>query len=407
MTKDAIEVVFRSERGRILASLIRLARNFDDAEDVLADALLEAHIHWGEDPPRNPGAWLLTVAKRKLLDKRRAHQRRGQLLSQHQHLLTDQDSPDEVADDVLRLVFTCCHPVLSGEAQIALTLRTLGGLTTSEVARAFLVEEETMAQRLVRAKRKIASAGVRYAIPATDQLPSRLDSVLRVIYLIFNEGYAATSGDALERRDLCHEALRLVHLLNSWLPAQAEVEGLFALLALIHSRRDARVDGRGRLVTLDQQDRALWRHSEIREAIAMLERALARKSPGPMQLQAAIMAVHCEAPSAAQTDWRQIRHLYKALLHFDASPTVLLNYAVALAQDDGWAAAENILDDLAGLENYYPYHAARAHCAFALGKEIEARAAFQKALSLTKNQVERDYLTAKLNELIRAQTAQS
>ncbi|MDX2267117.1 MAG: DUF6596 domain-containing protein [Bryobacter sp.] len=405
MPSRVIEAVFLAERSRILASLIRLARSFDDAEDVLAEALLEAQVHWQTQLPTNPGAWLLTVAKRKLLDQRRGGQRRQQLLEQNRHLLlTDEivgeDANEEAADDILRLLFTCCHPVLAPEAQIALTLRTLGGLSTTEVARAFLVEESTMAQRLVRAKRKIALAGIRYAIPAQEQLPERLASVLHVIYLIFNEGYAATEGEALERRDLCQEALRLSHLVNEWLPGEAEAEGLEALLRLIHARRDARVDAEGRLVTLDRQERSRWHDDEIAAGIALLEQALRRKQPGAYQVQAAIMAVHAEAATAAETDWRQIRELYRTLLRFERSEQVLLNYAVAVGQVEGWAAAEGILEELGELEGYYPYHAARAHCALALGKKVEARVAFQKALGLTRNRVEREYLSQKMADLV-------
>jgi RNA polymerase sigma-70 factor (ECF subfamily) len=395
-----IEAVFLAERGRILASLIRLARNFDDAEDVLGEALLEAQEHWTrEGLPENAGAWLLTVAKRKLLDRRRVEARRRELLRENAPLLlTDEESAEETADDVLRLIFTCCHPVLPAEARIALTLRTLGGLTTAEIARAFLVDETAMAQRLVRAKKKIALAGVRYGIPGEADMAERLESVLHVIYLIFNEGYSATAGDALARRDLCVEALRLAALLRQWLPGVAEVEGLEALLALIHARREARVDERGRLVTLDRQDRAKWRREEIVAASVSLQNALRRKCLGPYQLQAAIMAVHTEAERAEQTDWRQIRLLYEALFRFDASATVRLNHAVAVAYADGWTEAEPLLAGLGELDDYYPYHAARASCALALGRVAEARAAFQRALGLTRNAVEREYLTRRLAE---------
>ncbi len=394
-----IEQVFLAERGKILASLIRLARNFDDAEDVLAEAFLEAQGHWSATgPPDKPGAWLLTVAKRKLLDARRSATRRADLLRQYAPcLLTDNESSDEAADDVLRLIFTCCHPVLSPDAQIALTLRTLGGLKTPEIARAFLVDETTMAQRLVRAKKKIALTGVRYAIPRGKEMAARLDSVLRVVYLIFNEGYSATAGPDLLRTELCHEAMRLVELLREWLADEAEVDGLAALLRLIHARRDARVDSRGRLVTLDLQDRSRWRRDEIEAACALLERAMRRKRLGPYQLQAAIMALHCEATAAADTDWRQIQLLYEELLSFERTATVRLNHAVAVAQASGWSRAEPLLQALApDLDRYYPYHAARAHCALALSRLPEARAAFQRALQLTENAVEREYLSARL-----------
>jgi RNA polymerase sigma-70 factor (ECF subfamily) len=402
MSAGVIEAAFLAERGKLLASLIRLARNFDDAEDVLSESLLEAHAHWHNQVPTNPAAWLLTVAKRKLLDRRRQEKRRRELTLQHftPALLTDSPTDEELPDDSLRLIFTCCHPVLSPEARIALTLRTLGGLSTTEIARAFLVEEATMAQRLVRAKRKIALAGVPYAIPSQADLPERLDSVLQVLYLIFNEAYAATEGQELQRGALAQEAIRLSKLLLEWLAKEPEMEpeaeGLHALLCLTHARRDARVDSKGRLVTLDQQDRALWRHEEIQAAKQLLERALRRKRPGPYQLHAAIMALHSEATSAQQTDWPQILLLYGELLRFDQSPTVLLNMAVALAHAKSWAHAEPLLASIQGLEDYYPFHAARAHCALALGRPAEARAAFQRALMLTRNAVERDYLSRQL-----------
>jgi RNA polymerase sigma-70 factor, ECF subfamily len=402
MPASVIEAAFPAERGKLLASLIRWARNFDDAEDVLSEALLEAHQHWSQEVPENPGAWLLTVAKRKLLDRRRIEKRRRELLARHftPPLITDSAAEEELPDDILRLIFTCCHPVLAPESRIALTLRALGGLATGEIARAFLVEESTMAQRLVRAKRKIALAGIRYAVPETRELPERLSSVLQVLYLIFNEAYAATEGDTLQRPDLAREAIRLAASLTEWLPEEAEAAGLHALLCLTHARRDARVDSRGRLVTLDRQDRSLWTRDEIGAAGRVLEKALRRKQLGPYQLQAAIMAVHCEAPTAAQTDWRQIVLLYEELRRFDDSPTVQLNAAVAVAHARSWAEAEPLLRKLEGLDGYYPFHAARAHCALALGRPAEARAAFQRALSLTRNAVERDYLNVQLQAVL-------
>lgn len=400
MSVSVIEAAFLAERGKLLASLIRLARNFDDAEDVLSEALLEAQAHWGRELPAHPGAWLLTVAKRKLLDRRRQDKRRRELLAQHPPaaLLTDAPTDDALPDDILRLIFTCCHPVLSPEARIALTLRTLGGLSTPEIARAFLVEEPTMAQRLVRAKRKIALAGIRYAVPAAEDLPERLSSVLQVLYLIFNEAYSATEGPRLLRTDLAQEAIRLSTLMRTCFPHEPEVDGLHALLLLTHARRDARLDPQGHLVTLDQQNRALWHRDEIAAALAILEPALRRKQLGPYQLHAAIMAVHAEAPTAAQTDWPQILLLYDELRRFDHSPTVTLNMAVALAHAQSWAHAEPLLASIQGLDDYYPFHAARAHCARALGRLPEARAAFQRALQLTRNAVERDYLSRQLTQ---------
>jgi RNA polymerase sigma-70 factor (ECF subfamily) len=400
MSLGVIEGAFLAERGKILASLIRWARNFDDAEDVLGEALVEAQEHWGARVPERPGAWLLAVAKRKLLDRRRQEKRRRELTRQHvlPELLIDFTEADELPDDALRLIFTCCHPVLAPEARIALTLKTLGGLETAEIARAFVVEEATMAQRLVRAKRKIALAGIRYAVPEAAEWPERLDSVLQVLYLIFNEGYAATAGDSLQRADLANEAIRLSGLLLDWMPGEAEVEGLDALLRLTYARRDARVDALGRLVTLDRQDRTLWRRDEIEAATGVLERAMRRKRLGAYQLQAAIMGVHAEAENAANTDWRQIVFLYRELMRFDASAIVQLNFAVALAHAESWREAEPYLRAIEGLEEYCPFQAARAHCALALGDLAEARAAFQKALGLTKNSAQRDYLSRQLAE---------
>jgi RNA polymerase sigma-70 factor, ECF subfamily len=404
--RDALERIFLDERTKLLASLIRFSRNFDDAQDALTEAFLSANQVWATDGlPQNPGAWLLTTAKRKLLDQRRIAQRRQELLQQNapliaaSPLLVDESDSDQLLDDPLRLIFTCCHPVLSAEARIALTLKILGGLTTLEIAKAFLVDETTMAQRLVRAKKKIALAGVRYAIPSADQLSERLSSVLQVLLLIFNEGYKASAGASLERRELCEEAMRLARLLNQWMPQQSEVKGLLALMILTYSRRYSRIDGAGHLVTLDQQDRRLWRQTEILEGVALLEVALQLKSLGPYQLHAAIMALHCEASTADATDWSQIELLYRELLRFDDSPIVRLNHAVAVGYADDWQKTQLLLQQLTGLEDYYPFHAVRAHVAKQLGLTSECRAALYAALSRTENAVERDYLSRRIAEI--------
>ncbi|WP_031500848.1 RNA polymerase sigma factor [Bryobacter aggregatus] len=386
MSSGILEAVYVEERGRILATLIRMARNFEDAEEALQDAVTK----WPRDSvPQNPGAWLLTVAKNSLIDRRRVDARRRELRA----LIVDTQADEELPDDVLRLIFLCCHPVLSPEAQIALTLRTLGGLETVEIARAFLVPEPTMAQRLVRAKRKIAEAGVPYRIPTNQELPERVDSVLGVIYLIFNEGHVARAGDALLRVELCTEAIRLATLLNSWLPQRAEVEGLLALLILSHSRRDARTKPDGSLVTLELQDRSLWKRTEIEQGTRLVETALRRKSLGPYQVQAAIAALHSEAATAAQTDWLQIASLYVELLRFDASPVVRLNHAVACGYAGSWQMAIGLIQAIVGLEEYYPYYAAKAQALQRLGRQAESRVALERAIRLTQNRAEREYLS--------------
>ena len=400
---EGLEAVWRAESGKILATLIRLARGFEDAEEVLEEAFLSALEVWPRDGwPENPGAWLMTVAKRKLLDRKRVEQRRREIVSawlpreglRDTALLTAE--PDALADDVLRLIFTCCHPALSEEARIALTLKTLGGLTTGEVARAFLVEEETMAQRLVRAKRKIAAAGVPYEVPEARERSERLASVLHVLYLIFNEGYSATGGAHLQRLDLAAEALRLAGVLFQAMPGEAEVEGLMALLVLTHARRFARVDGEGKLMTLDQQDRRLWPEAELAVGIGLVEQALRRKRLGPYQLQAAIAAVHAEAKTAEETDWGQIVCLYEELLRFDPSPVVRLNHAVAVAHAFCWEEALGLLEKLEGLDGYGPYHVARAQAFVQVGRPGLAQAAYRRAIELTANAASRAFLEQRL-----------
>lgn len=380
MVSAAIEQVYREERSRILATLIRWARNLDDAEEVLQDAFAVASTHWAANGlPDRPGAWILQTARNRLLDRRRVESRRRELLSQ---LIVDTQSTEELPDDILRLIFTCCHPVLSPEAQIALTLRTLGGLATPEIARAFLVPETTMAQRIVRAKSKILDAGVPYRIPDEAEFPERLESVLKVVYLIFNEGYS------LMRHELSVEAIRLATLLESWLPGQAEVEGLRALMILTHARRDARQDEKGAFVTLDEQDRSLWHSAEIAVGLELVERALRRRQLGPYQLQAAIAAVHSEG-----VDWPQVALLYKELLRFDSTAVVRLNHAIAVAYAHGWQCGLELMEGIAGLESYAPWHASRAQMLKRLGRNAEARAAFERAIRLTENRAQREYLS--------------
>lgn len=398
---ESLEAVWRQESGQILATLIRLARGFEDAEEALEEAFVSALENWPKSGwPENPGAWLMQVAKRKLIDRKRVEQRRRELASQFgvPRLVVDAHEPDALADDSLRLIFTCCHPSLKEESRIALTLKTLGGLTTEEVAHAFLVDVETMAQRIVRAKRKIAAAGVPYRVPEPTERRERLTSVLQVLYLIFNEGYWASAGDRLLRLDLAAEALRLTRGLLEALPNEAEAEGLLALLLLTHARRQARVDGAGKLVTLDSQDRSLWDAGEIAEGCRLVERALRRKTLGPYQIQAAIAAVHSEARTAADTDWMQIVFLYEELLRFDHSPVVRLNQAVAVGHAKGWDRAWALLDGLEGLDRYAPYHVARAQAHLQLGRRGQAVAAFRKALELTTNAAGRAHLERKMQE---------
>lgn len=384
---EQIDVLYREERSRMLATLIRWARRFDDAEEVLQEAFAEAASRWNQEgvPPK-PAAWVMLVAKNRLIGRRRVEKRRRELSGQ---LVIDQDSGDELPDDVLRLFFTCCHPVLSEEAQIALTLRTLGGLTTGEIARAFLVGEATMAQRLVRAKAKIHEAGVPYRLPENGELPERLNSVLHVVYLIFNEGYSNY------RDDLAAEAIRLGRLLEAWLPGRAEVEGLLALMILHHARRAARRNSAGELVPLDEQDRTLWRELEVKEGVKWVEQALGRRVLGPYQLQAAIAAVHAEGE-----DWKQVALLYGELLRFDGGPVVRLNHAVAVGYAFGMGEGLRLVDSIEGLENYYPWHAARAQMMSRLGRKAEARVAFERAIRLAGNRAEREYLTRQQNRAV-------
>jgi RNA polymerase sigma-70 factor, ECF subfamily len=409
---ETLEQVYREEYGRIIAGLIRVSGSFDLAEESLQEAFASALTSWPVELPRNPAAWLTTVAHRKLLDALRREQTRSDKQPQVQYeieRLQPDNAPElpaelvEYPDDRLRLIFTCCHPSLNRESQVALTLRTLGGLTTTEISRAFLLPEATLAQRLVRAKNKIRLAGIPYQIPPLEILPERISSVQAVIYLIFNEGYSATGGDSLIRRDLSAEAIRLGRLLCELVPGEPENLGLLALMLLQDSHRDARVDQDGELVTLEDQDRSLWDRSEIEEGLKLVETALQlRKRVGIYQLQAAIAAVHAEAEVADDTDWAQIAALYVELMRLTPSAVVALNHAAAVAMSEGLEEGLSLVEsagESGRLNNYFLYHAARADLLRRLGQHESARAAYSRALELTPNEVEQRYLRKRLEEV--------
>jgi RNA polymerase sigma-70 factor (ECF subfamily) len=407
-----IEAAFREEHGRVLAALISQLGDFTLAEDALQDALVNALERWEIDGvPRNPGAWLMTVAKRRAIDRiRRAStlERKTPLLdtpaAEDEPEMDDTDTltSDTLPDDRLKLMFTCCHPSLALEAQVALTLHTLGGLSTQEVARAFLVPVPTMAQRLARARNKIRNAGIPYRMPPADLLPARLDALLAVIYLIFNEGYVATTGESLTRQELCSEAIRLCRVLVSLMPQSAEARGLLALMLLHDSRRETRLNEARELILLDEQDRTRWDQAKIQQGIAVLDKALALNNPGPYQVQAAISALHAEAPTAEATDWQQIAALYGTLAIMTPSMVVEVNRAVAVAMASGAQAGLDMLlrlEDQA--ENFYPYHVARADLLRRTNQREAAIDAYEWAISLCGNPTERAYLQRRLDEISR------
>jgi RNA polymerase sigma-70 factor, ECF subfamily len=389
-----IERVFREEYGRAVAVLVRAFGDIDFAEEAVQDAFTVAVQRWPSTGlPPSPAGWIVTTARNRAIDRFRREASREDRHAQAAllHSQTEPAHEGPVSDDILRLIFTCCHPALAPSAQVALTLRLLGGLTTTEIARAFLVPEPTMAQRLVRAKAKISAAKIPYRVPAESELPGRLRAVLAVVYLIFNEGYTASSGDRLIREDLCAEAIRLGRLLAGLMPDAPEVMGLLALMLLIDSRRAARTGPDGELVLLADQDRSIWNRELIAEGQAIVRACLRRNQPGPYQVQAAINAVHSDARTAAATDWPQIVVLYDQLLALTPSPVVALNRAVAVAEVDGPLAALALLDALE-LENYYLFHAIRADLLVRAGRRAEAADAYDAAICLTTNTAERAFL---------------
>jgi RNA polymerase sigma-70 factor (ECF subfamily) len=406
--RETVEAVYRAESRRVLATLIRLLGDFDRAEEALHDAFIAAVERWPRDGvPENPRAWLVSTGRFKAIDAMRRRARfdaaLGELASQIESATTDPTAWDEdtVEDDRLRLIFTCCHPALTPDAQVAMTLREVCGLTTEEIAHAFLTTPSTVAQRIVRAKVKIRDARIPYQVPSRADLPARLDTVLHVVYLVFNEGYSASAGESLTRHDLSGEAIRLGRLMTELLP-EAEVIGLLALMLLHESRRAARTTASGELVLLDDQDRTRWKREEIAEGCALVERALTGKRFGPYTLQAAIAAVHAEAPTASATDWAQIVGLYDVLLRADPSPIVELNRAAAIAMRDGPAAGLAIVDAILArgdLDEYQFAHSARAELCRRLGRTQDARESYARALALARQKPERRFLERRLQDL--------
>jgi RNA polymerase sigma-70 factor (ECF subfamily) len=406
---EALELAYRTDRGRVLACLIGIVNDFDLAEDALQDAFAAAAATWPQNGvPANPAGWLVTTARRKVVDRLRraaAAERRQRVWGELSIAWDAGEGTGPIADDRLRLIFTCCHPALSPEARVALTLRSLGGLTTEEVARAFLTSGPALAQRIVRAKGKIRQASIAYRVPPPAELPERLDAVLTVIYLIFNAGYLAGSGTELVRVDLCDEALRLAGLVVDLLPGEPEPLGLAALLHFQDSRRSARVDGAGHPLTLEEQDRRQWDKDKANAGFVLLDRAQAMGATGPHQLKAAIAALHTGAPSADLTDWATIVLLYDRLLEWEPTPIVHLNRAVAVAMAEAPAAGLAILDDVdlsAELDAYHLFHSTRADLLRRSGRLDEAVVAYRRARDLTDNTVEQSFLGRRLDELARS-----
>jgi RNA polymerase sigma-70 factor (ECF subfamily) len=401
----AIEEIFRAEWGRLLAALIHLLGDFDVAEEALQEAFAIAVTEWSGEAPRNPRAWLYGTARHKAFDRLRRQARFADKQAELAALTpafvsgVENDEESGVPDERLRLIFTCCHPALAEEAQVALTLRTLCGLTTEEIARAFLVPVATMAQRLVRAKSKIRGAAIPYRVPPASELRERLSAVMAVVYLVFNEGYAAASGEALVRHDLCAEAIRLARMLRTLMP-NPELEALLALMLLHDARRNARVDDAGEIVLLADQDRSRWDRGEIEEGRSILRSSLRQWRPGTYALEAAIAAIHADAPSAEATDWRQIVAIYERLYALHPAPVVALNQAVAVSMADGPLVALPLVDALSeSLDGYHLWHATRADLLRRLGRVDEAVASYQSALALAGNETERRFLTRRIQEM--------
>jgi RNA polymerase sigma-70 factor (ECF subfamily) len=403
--RDEVDAIYRSESRRVLATLIRLLGDFDLAEEALHDAFAAAIESWPHDGvPRNPRTWLVSTGRFKAIDRLRRSSRFDSADGAALERVAQSEEPepeDSVVDDRLRLIFTCCHPALSPDAQIALTLREVCGLTTEEVARAFLTPAPTLAQRIVRAKSKIRDAGIPYEIPSLSDLPDRLDSVLHVIYLVFNEGYVASTGPDLMRESLSAEAIRLGRLLVELLP-EPEAMGLLALMLLHEARRAGRTSSLGDLILLEDQDRSLWNREQIQEGVVLVERALKSRRIGPYSLQASIAALHAEAPSTAATDWAQIVALYDVLLKAEPSAVIELNRAAAIAMRDGPAAGLELIDKILAtgeLLDYYPAHAARGELSRRLGRVSDARTAYRRTLELVTQEPERRFLERRLTEL--------